>query len=53
MARNVSDFGFPAFRGAVREIILATAREYLRPNNRTILSIVPGAATAATAEAAQ
>jgi membrane associated rhomboid family serine protease len=29
MARNVSDFGFPAFRGAVREIILASVAIYV------------------------
>ena len=29
MARNVSEFGFPAFRGAVREIILASVAIYV------------------------
>src|ERR1700752_3404408 len=29
MARNVSDFGLPPFRGAVREIILASVAIYV------------------------
>jgi membrane associated rhomboid family serine protease len=42
MARNVSDFGFPAFRGAVREIILASVAIYVVI--LLLLSFAPGAA---------
>jgi len=41
MARNVSDFGFPAFRGAVREIILASVAIYVVI--LLLLSFAPGA----------
>jgi membrane associated rhomboid family serine protease len=44
MARNVSDFGFPPFRGAVREIILASVAIYVVI--LLLLSFAPGAGQA-------
>ncbi len=32
-------------RAVTPELILATAKEYLRPGNRTVLVVEPGAAT--------
>jgi predicted Zn-dependent peptidase len=37
------------FRKVTPELIQRTAREYLRPTNRTVLAIVPGSATASPA----
>lgn len=37
------------FEKVTPELVLATAREYLRPTNRSILEIVPGAAPPAAA----
>jgi predicted Zn-dependent peptidase len=39
------------FENVTPELLLATAREYLRPTNRTILTIVPQAGEASTPEA--
>jgi predicted Zn-dependent peptidase len=39
------------FEKVTPELLLATAREYLRPTNRTILAIVPRAGEASTPEA--
>jgi zinc protease len=33
------------FRAVTPEILLATAREYLRPTNRNVLALEPGAAS--------